>query len=36
MISNTAIAKTLRKIAFLMEMIEEEEKGREGKKMMSI
>jgi DNA polymerase/3'-5' exonuclease PolX len=32
MISNTAIAKTLRKIAFLMEMIEDEEKGQEGKK----
>jgi DNA polymerase (family 10) len=32
MISNAAIAKTLRQIGFLMEMIEEEEKGREGKK----
>jgi DNA polymerase (family X) len=32
MISNAAIAKTLRQIGFLMEMIEGEEKGREGKK----
>jgi DNA polymerase (family X) len=32
MISNAAIAKTLRQIGFLMEMIEAEEKGGEGRK----
>jgi hypothetical protein len=34
--SNAAIGKTLRQIAFVIEMIEKEEKEQEGKKMMPI